>query len=129
MKEIMVVDDEKDFLYEMKKILEKEGFSVITAESGPEALETLKDNKPDLILLDVMMPEMSGWEVAKKIKKEEDTKNIPITMPTVRNSLDDKIQRLEGSGADWHISKPADRTRFIDTVKWLLENPPKSEVQ
>ncbi len=65
---VMVVDDEEDFLYEVKRMLERDRLKVVTAINGEEALKMLKSIKPDLILLDVMMPEMDGWTLAKKIK-------------------------------------------------------------
>ncbi|MFQ5800218.1 MAG: response regulator transcription factor [Candidatus Hydrothermarchaeales archaeon] len=123
---VMVVDDEEDFLYEVRKMLKKEGLRVVTAKNGEEALEMLKETKPDLMLLDVMMPGLDGWSLAERIKKKEDTKNITITMLTVKDSLDDKVKSLEDSGADWHISKPIDRSGFVDTVKWLLKSPPRN---
>lgn len=122
---VMIVDDEEDFLYEVKKMLEKEGLSVITAKSGGEALEMLKETKPDLMLLDVMMPGLDGWSLAERIKKKEDIKDITIAMLTVKDSLDDKVKSLEDSEADWHISKPINRSEFVDTVKWLLKSPPR----
>ncbi|RMF89125.1 MAG: response regulator [Methanobacteriota archaeon] len=121
---VMVVDDEEDFLYEVRRMLEKEGMDVVTASSGKEALEIHKGQRPDLILLDVMMPEMDGWTVAKMLKRDGHTRDITLAMLTVKSTLEDKIQSLEDSMADWHIAKPIKRERFIDTVKWLLENPP-----
>jgi DNA-binding response OmpR family regulator len=127
MSTIMVVDDEKDILFVLDKMLKKEGYEVILVESGEAALEMLKDTKPDLILLDVMMPGLDGWETGAKIKSGEDTKNITIAMLTAKTSDDDKIKSLEDSLADWHISKPLDRAKLIDTVKWLLGNPPRRD--
>lgn len=130
-KHVMVVDDEEDFLYEVKKILEKAGHMVSTAKSGELALKMLADMKPgpDLLLLDVMMPGLDGWELAKKIRKHSGIKDIPIAMLTVRGSVDDKLTSLEEAGATWHISKPIERARFVDTVNWLLTNPPRREAK
>jgi DNA-binding response OmpR family regulator len=122
---VMVVDDEEDFLYEVKVMIEREGHNCIIATSGPEALKKLKDSKPDLILLDVMMPDLDGWTLAKMIKKESRFKDTPIAMLTVKSSLEDKVVSLEESGANWHISKPIEMEKFIDTVNWLLMSPPR----
>ncbi|MDI6655200.1 MAG: response regulator [Candidatus Hydrothermarchaeota archaeon] len=124
-KRIMVVDDEPDIRYLLRKMLEKEGYEVIEARDGRDCLERLKKERPDLILLDIMMPGMLGWEVSKKIKEDEKFKSIPVAMLTVRTAEEDKVKSLEESLADWHISKPIDREKLIETVKWLLETPPK----
>lgn len=122
---IMVVDDEPDIRYLLREMLEREGYEVIEAGDGRECLEKLKKERPDLILLDVMLPGMLGWEVSRRIKEEEATRSIPVAMLTVRTAEEDKVKSLEESLADWHISKPMDRKKLIETVKWLLENPPK----
>jgi len=121
----MVVDDEKDFLYEVRRMLETEGFEVMTASTAEEALKTLGERKPDLLLIDVMMPGMDGWRLGKKVREMEGFENTTIAMLTVKDTYDDKIVSLEECGADWHISKPIDRGRFIKTVRWLLERPPR----
>lgn len=121
----MVVDDEPDIRYLVRKMLEREGYEIIEAKDGGECLEKLKKERPDLILLDVMMPGMFGWEVSRKIKENEATRSIPVAMLTVRSSEEDKVKSLEESLADWHISKPVDSKKLIETVKWLLEAPPK----
>lgn len=121
----MVVDDEPDIRYLLRKMLEKEGYEVTEARDGRECLEKLKKERPDLILLDIMMPGMFGWEVSKRIKEDEMTKSIPVAMLTVRTSEEDKVKSLEESLADWHISKPVDREKLMETIKWLLETPSK----
>ncbi len=121
----MIVDDEPDIRYLLRKMLEKEGYEVTEARDGRECLEKLKKERPDLILLDIMMPGMFGWEVSRRIKEDEATKSIPVAMLTVRTSEEDKVKSLEESLADWHISKPMDREKLMETIKWLLETPPK----
>ncbi|MFV2040746.1 MAG: response regulator [Candidatus Hydrothermarchaeales archaeon] len=122
---VLVVDDEEDFLYQIKRMLERAGLNVATATSGMEALSMLKDISPDLILLDVMMPKMTGWDLAKTIKEMEGFKDATIAMLTVKSELEDKVISLEDSGAAWHITKPIEMKKFVNTVKWLLESPPK----
>jgi CheY-like chemotaxis protein len=124
MKKIMVVDDESDIRFVIRTMLEREGFEVVEAGSGEETLEKLKELKPDLLLLDVMMPGLDGWETCAKIKSENGTKKIPVVMLTAKTSEEDKVKAFEECRAEWHISKPIDRAKFIETVKWLLDSPP-----
>ncbi|MFQ5975660.1 MAG: PleD family two-component system response regulator [Candidatus Hydrothermarchaeales archaeon] len=124
---IMVVDDEADMRFMVRKVLENEGYEVIEAENGKTALEKLKETKPDLLLLDVMMPGLDGWEVCKRIRENEDTKDIIVTMLTVKSSDEDKVTSFDEGLADWHISKPFKKQRFVRTVKWLLESPLQRE--
>ena len=122
----MVVDDEEDILYLVKTILKKAGHEVITASSGEECLEILKTEKPDLILLDVMMPGLDGFDTSKLIKADEENRSIPIAMLTVKSGDTDRLRSLEESAIDWHISKPVERKKLVEMVDWLLKSPPKS---
>jgi len=122
----MVVDDEEDILYLVKTILKKAGHEVITASSGENCLEILKTEKPDLILLDVMMPGLDGFDTSKLIKADEENKSIPIAMLTVKSGDTDRLRSLEESAIDWHISKPVERKKLVEMVNWLLKSPPKS---
>ncbi len=128
MPKIMVVDDEADMRFMVRKILENEGFDVEEAESGKAALEKLKNVTPDLILLDVMMPGLDGWETCKRIRENKNTENVTVAMLTVKSSDEDKVASFDDGLADWHISKPFKKKRFIQTVKWLLESPLKREL-
>ncbi len=123
MAKIMVVDDEADMRFMVRKILENEGHEVIEAEAGKIALEKLKEVKPDLILLDVMMPGLDGWDVCKQIREDKETENITVAMLTVKSTDEDKVTSFDDGLADWHISKPFKKKRFVKTVKWLLESP------
>ena len=82
----MVVDDEPDIHYILKTALEREGYDVVEMLSGIECLQNIDKIKPDLVLMDIMMPDMDGWEVCKQIK--ETKKGIPVSMLTVKNSAD-----------------------------------------
>jgi len=120
MNKIMIVDDEPHILILVRSILEMEGYEVVEAQSGKECLTNLKKEKPDMILLDIRMPEENGWEICKKIKRAEETKDIPVAMFTVRSSKDD-IKKSRECGADTHISKPFNMDELQATVKKLLE--------
>lgn len=103
-KTILVVDDEKDILEMLRYNLEKEGYRVLSATNGKRALEQA-ERKPDLILLDVMMPEMDGWEVLKTLKRSRETASIPVVFLTARDSETDEVVGLE-LGANDYIVKP-----------------------
>ena len=126
-KKIMVVDDDPNIRFVLKRMLIKAEYEVILAKNGEECLELLSRDTPDLILLDVMMPGMDGWKVCSKIKENNKTKDITVSMLTVKKSPEDKIKSFENSLADWHMSKPLDSELLLSTVKWLLENPPRRD--
>jgi two-component system, OmpR family, alkaline phosphatase synthesis response regulator PhoP len=117
---ILVVDDEKDIVDLLKYNLEKEKeFKVITALNGKEALETATQSKPDLILLDIMMPEMNGFDVCKKLKNGAVTSNIPVIFLTAKENEIDEIIGLE-LGADDYIQKPISPRKVIARVKSVI---------
>ncbi len=126
-KRVMVVDDETNIRFVLKRMLEKAGYGVIEARNGNECLDILSRERPDLILLDVMMPGMDGWKTCARIKNDEKTRDITVSMLTVKKARGDKISSLEDSLADWHISKPIDRDVLTSTVQWLLESPPRRD--
>ncbi len=125
MSKIMVVDDEPQIRTLVKVILEKEGYKMVGANSGKECLKKLKKEKPDIILLDVMMQGEDGWEILKEIKKNEKTKDLPVAMFTIRTS-DDSVKKSLESGADAHINKPFDVEELLDAVEGLLGKPASS---
>jgi DNA-binding response OmpR family regulator len=124
---VLVVDDEEDLRELIKSVLVNEGFKVYEASGGGEALDKIKEVKPDLVLLDVMMPDIDGWEVCRRIKENPDTKNITVSMLTVRGHDKDKVRSFDYALADWHISKPVDMQELPKTVLWLLKNPIRRE--
>ena len=118
-KVVMLVDDNPDLLYSVQKGLESlsEGYKVVAVESGRKCLQLLKDIKPDLILLDIMMPGMDGWDTCAKIKDDKKTENIPIVFLTAKT---DPISKSMGrlASADY-ITKPfemKDLKKRIDSV-------------
>jgi putative two-component system response regulator len=117
---ILVVDDEDRNLRLMKLLLTSFGYDVLTASNGEEALEMVHDIPPDVILLDIMMPKMDGFEVAKQLKREEETKIIPIVMVTALNGVEDRVKALE-AGADDFLNKPVDKTELRARVQSLVK--------
>lgn len=119
MKTVLVIDDEKDLIKLVDHHLAKEGFLVIGARDGFAGLETARKHKPDLILLDIMMPKMNGWEVCKQLKATAGLAHIPIIMLTARAEVPDKIVGLE-LGADDYITKPFSPRELVARVKAVL---------
>ncbi|MEW6730435.1 MAG: response regulator [Acidobacteriota bacterium] len=117
---ILVVDDEQDLLDLMEIILEAEGFSVTKAVNGREALTKVQHQHPDLILLDVMMPVMDGWEVLKTLKNNEETAQIPVVMVTAKIGPEDRQRGLR-EGASEYICKPFAPREVINRIKVLLQ--------
>lgn len=113
---ILMVDDEPVNIELLEALLEPEGYALTKAKNGKEALERLKTCEPDLILLDVMMPGMSGYTVLEEIRKNEKTKTVPVILLT---ALGDREHRIRGiqAGADDYISKPFDKTELVSRVK------------
>lgn len=118
---ILVVDDEADIVEMLQYNLNREGFNVSTAYNGPEALEYLKTNRPDLILLDIMLPRIDGFEVCRNIRSNDKFDNVPIILLTARTSEDDEIYGLR-IGASDYISKPISINKIIARIDSNLRN-------
>ncbi len=119
MTKILVTDDEKDIVELISYNLEKEGFSVIKAYDGEAALRIAKLQKPDLLILDLMLPQMSGIDVCKAVRNNQDTANLPIIMVTAKADETDKIIGLE-IGADDYITKPFSIKELVARVRAIL---------
>ena len=119
MSKILVVDDEKDVVELLKFLLEKDGFSVVTAYNGREALEVAGDQKPDLILLDVMMPEMDGYTVQTRLLENQTTRQIPIIVLTAKGQLRDVFAMSANVKA--YIEKPFDPKTLRQKIQESLK--------
>lgn len=128
MSKIMVVDDEPAIVKVVTMMLEREGHEVTSAYSGEEALEKLKMEKPDLVLLDIMMPGLDGWETCRRIKEGQDTKDIIVAMLTVLDMDDSKKKSFQFSKADAHMTKPMNKDKIVGTIEWLLKNKPGKDM-
>lgn len=113
---ILIVDDEPDLLYTVRDYLQDSGFIVLTAGDGRQALFVNREEKPDLIVLDIMMPELSGWEASRLIRRES---NVPIIMLTARDEDSDKIAALE-MGVDDYLTKPFNPRELVARVRAVL---------
>jgi DNA-binding response OmpR family regulator len=116
---ILVVDDNLDSVTIMRTILETQHYEVLVATSGAEALECLKKEKVDLVLLDVMMPEMSGLEVLERIKDEAATGRLPVILVTAKTHDDDVLSGYQ-YGADYYITKPFTGKQLLYGINLVL---------
>lgn len=120
-KKIMVVDDEESLIELVTAILEQEGYEVVSAMNGEECLEKLKNVKPNLILIDMMMPRMSGRELCEMIMKDPKTKDLKIAFLTVARFSGIGKRILKDMNVLDYIMKPFDNQDFIDRVKKMVE--------
>jgi len=118
-KTIMVVDDNPDIITIVKTILEGRGFTVFSASSGPELLNLLPTQKADLIILDIMMPEMDGLEVLTRLKGKTETSTIPVILLTAKVQYEDVLGGYK-LGADYYITKPFTSTQLVNGINLLL---------
>ena len=119
-KKIMVVDDEPHLVELVRAVLETAGYEVITCSSGQECLDKFKDNKPDLIILDMMMPGMSGRETCERIRTNPDTKDIKVAFLTVARFSETGKDTLKDMGVSDYITKPFDNDDLITRVKKIV---------
>ena len=117
---ILVVDDNHQNLELIQAYLEDVECETVSAHDGLEALEVVAKKKPDLVLLDVMMPKMSGFEVCRRLKNNPETSDIPVIMVTALNEFGD-IERGIDSGTDDFVSKPVNRLELLTRVKTMLK--------
>ncbi len=117
---VLVVDDNQQNLELLQAYLEDMDCKTIPANDGPQALDIIADNPPDLILLDIMMPKMSGFEVCKRLKNDPKTSDIPIIMVTALNEFGD-IERGLDSGTDDFLSKPVNKLELLTRVRTMLK--------
>lgn len=120
MAKILIIEDEKDIVQALEYNLKKEGYEVSKAYDGIQGLKLVRESSPDLILLDLMLPGISGLELCRTIKKEKATESIPIIMVTAKGAETDKVVGLE-VGADDYITKPFSMRELIARVKAVLK--------
>jgi CheY-like chemotaxis protein len=129
MSKIMIVDDEPDILLLVERILQKEGHDVIKAVNGLEALEKLAEKKPDLILLDIMMPNIDGWETLRRIREQKGLKDVPVSMLTVKKLTPHIIEEsIFGELVDY-IQKPIAKEQLSSRVNKILKDLKDMESQ
>lgn len=118
-KKILIVEDEESLLKLESILLSSKGYEVKGVADGQAALDAVETMRPDLILLDVMLPEIDGFEVCRRIKADDATKQIPVIMLTAKKSRED-MARGEQVGADWYITKPFKSAMVIETIQRFI---------
>ena len=126
-KRILVVDDDMGIVRLVRAYLEQEGFIVLTAFDGKTAVQTIRSEKPDLVVLDLMLPGHDGWEVTRIVRNDQNHSNLPIIMLTARVEDTDKIVGLE-LGADDYVTKPFNPREVVARVKSVLRRTQNGEV-
>ena len=116
---VLIVDDNLDSTIIIRGILEPRGYQVTTASSGKAALEQVKSAPPDLVLLDVMMPEMSGLEVLQRIKEDASTGRLPVILVTAKTHDEDVLDGYQ-YGADYYITKPFTAKQLLYGIELVL---------
>lgn len=119
MRKILIVDDEPYILNILDFSLDAEGYRVLQASDGEEAMRMAQEQTPDLVVMDVMMPRLDGFETCKRLKEDVRTADIPVVLLTARNSREDR-SRGEAVKADGYITKPFSPQRLLDTVQDFL---------
>jgi len=116
---ILIVEDEESLLKLESILLTSKGYDVRGVSNGQLALDAIEEERPDLVLLDIMLPEIDGFEVCQRIKDNPETKDIPVIMLTAKKSRED-MARGEKVGADWYITKPFKSAMVIETIQRFL---------
>ena len=117
---ILCIEDEREMIDLIRIILEKRGFEVKGALSGEEGLKLAREEKPDLILLDLMMPGMDGWEVYRQLKNDDALKDIPVIVVTAKSQGIDKVLGLYIAKVDDYISKPFGPNELVESINKIL---------
>ena len=117
---ILCVEDEPEMIDLMRLILGRRGFEVKGANGGVEGLKMIHEDKPDLILLDLMMPDMDGWEVYQQLKADENTRDIPVIVVTAKAQSIDKVLGLHIAKVDDYIAKPFSPVELLNSVEKVL---------
>jgi len=125
---ILIVDDEPEVHTVLGKMLVREGYAILSAYSAQEAFEKVKSSKPDLIILDIMMPKVSGIEVCNQLKADPDTKDILILIVSARDAQSDRIEGLT-HGADDYVSKPFHLRSLVRKIEHMLQKHHEEEFQ
>lgn len=121
LRKVVCVEDEPEMIDLMRLILSRKGFEVIGANGGVEGLETIRREMPDLVLLDLMMPEMDGWQVYQQLKADESTQDIPVIVVTAKAQNIDKVLGLHIAKVDDYIPKPFSLQELVDRVEAVLK--------
>jgi DNA-binding response OmpR family regulator len=120
MSRVVCIEDEPDMIELLRLLLARRGFEVIGARGGKEGLATVENVHPALILLDIMMPEMDGWEVYRRLKANESTKEIPVIVVSARAQAAERVAALQDAGVDDYITKPFGPVQLLASIERVL---------
>ncbi|MCK4741708.1 MAG: response regulator [Anaerolineales bacterium] len=119
-KRVVCIEDEPEMIDLVRLILGRKGFSVIGANGGIEGLETVQRERPDLVLLDLMMPDMDGWEVYQQMKADDELRTIPVIVVTAKAQSIDKVLGLHIAKVDDYITKPFGPQELLESVEKII---------
>ena len=120
-KKILIADDEQNIVISLEFLMKREGFEVVVANDGEEAIRRIRADQPDLVLLDVMMPKKSGFEVCQEIRSDPEMAGVRILMLTAKGR-DTEVAKGLALGADAYMTKPFSTRELVDKVRSLLEH-------
>jgi DNA-binding response OmpR family regulator len=120
-KKVLVIDDEPAMHKLLKVILEGDGFELVGPEEHGEAGDSINGKQPDLIILDIMMPEVDGFDILEGLKRDEHTKRIPVIVLSVRN-MEEDIEKAISMGADLYLTKPFEPSGLLDAIHSVLSS-------
>jgi two-component system, OmpR family, response regulator VicR len=123
---VVYIEDEQEMIDLVRLILNRKGYEISGANGGHEGLDTVRKELPDLVLLDLMMPDMDGWDVYQQMKADEATKNIPVIVVTAKAQSIDKVLGLHIAKVDDYISKPFSPQELVDSVEKVLSRQKES---
>jgi DNA-binding response OmpR family regulator len=123
-KRVVCIEDEPEMIDLVRLILGRKGFELIGAVGGREGLETVRRVKPDLVLLDLMMPDMDGWEVYQQMKADDELKDIPVIVVTAKAQSIDKVLGLHIAKVDDYVTKPFGPQELLESVRKVLGMEP-----
>jgi len=116
---VLIVDDSPTEMHVLSNMMEKLGHAVITAENGEQGVTTAKDTKPDLILMDVVMPGINGFQATRQLHKSEDTKDIPVIIVSTKDQATDKMWGRR-QGAKGYVTKPVEEAELLEAINKIL---------
>ena len=119
MPQVLIVDDSPTEVHVLKTMLEKHGFTVSSANSGEEGIERAKEEQPDVILMDVVMPGLNGFQATRQLTKDASTSSIPVIIVTTKDQETDRVWGLR-QGAKDYVTKPADETELVSKINTVL---------
>lgn len=119
MPRVLIVDDSPTETYKFKEILEKNGFEIITADNGADGVAVARQELPDVVLMDVVMPGLNGFQATRQISKNEETKHIPVIIVTTKDQETDKVWGRR-QGASDYLTKPVNEKLLLETIARVL---------